>query len=431
MREIEFARATDDQGLMSFRVNLPLERSHEFNKAAADGQMGCIMKMYREWQLSGDDEMLRRLWPKVKKAVEFCWIPGGWDADKDGVMEGCQHNTMDVEYYGPNPQMSIWYLGALRAAEEMAHRVGDDQFAATCKNLFERGSKWIDANLFNGEYYEQKIRAPQDESQIAPSLRVGMGAKDPTHPDYQIGTGCLVDQLVGQYMAHLCGLGYLVDKSHVRTTLASILKYNHRDNLWEHFNCLRSFGLGDESVLLMADYPKERPKSPFPYFSEVMTGFEYTAAVGMLYEGQTEQGLQCIKNIRDRYDGRKRSPFDEAECGHHYARAMASWAAVPALSGFHYSGVDKTMAFTANDGMYFWSNGYAWGNCSISKSSSGSNVALSVVHGRLRLSQFSLQDSGTIAFKETLTIPTGSQAQFEVLHPSAHGTLAQKRLFQQ
>ena len=112
MREIEFAHATDDQGLMSFRVNLPLERSTEWNKAAADGQMGCIMKMYRDWQLSGDDEMLKKLWSKVKKAVEFCWIPGGWDADKDGVMEGCQHNTMDVEYYGPNPQMTIciWEL---------------------------------------------------------------------------------------------------------------------------------------------------------------------------------------------------------------------------------------------------------------------------------------------------------------------------------
>ncbi|NLH43115.1 MAG: hypothetical protein GX448_14850, partial [Planctomycetes bacterium] len=129
MREVEFAQATNDEGMMSFRVNLPLERAKEFGKAAADGQMGCIMKMYRDWQLSGDDAMLTTLWPHVKKAVEFCWIPGGWDANKDGVMEGCQHNTMDVEYYGPNPQMGIWYLGALRAAEEMAKHVGDAQFA--------------------------------------------------------------------------------------------------------------------------------------------------------------------------------------------------------------------------------------------------------------------------------------------------------------
>ncbi len=110
---------------MSFRVSLPLERAQAFPRAAADGQMGSIMKMYRDWQLSGDDEMLDRFYPNVVRALKFCWIPGGWDADMDGVMEGVQHNTMDVEYYGPNPQMGIWYLGALRAMEEMARYKGD------------------------------------------------------------------------------------------------------------------------------------------------------------------------------------------------------------------------------------------------------------------------------------------------------------------
>jgi hypothetical protein len=414
MREVEFGQATNDEGMMSFRVNLPLERAKEFGKAAADGQMGCIMKMYRDWQLSGDDAMLKTLWPHVKKAVEFCWIPGGWDADKDGVMEGCQHNTMDVEYYGPNPQMGIWYLGALRAAEEMARSVGDNEFAATCRDLFERGSKWTDANLFNGEYYEHQIRPPTDEAQIAAPLLVGMGAKNPTKPDYQLGKGCLVDQLVGQYTAHVCGLGYLVDREHVRTTLRSIMKYNYRENLYGHFNCMRSFALGDESVLLMASYPKERPNNPFPYFTEVMTGFEYAAAVGMLYEGQMKEGLACIENIRDRYDGRKRSPFDEAECGHHYARAMASWAAVLALTGFHYSGVEKSMTLVPKEGTHFWSNGYAWGTCRIKKAGRGMGVELSVLHGQLTLTKFSMPDIGGIDFKEPLTVPAGSSAKFTV-----------------
>jgi len=414
MREVEFGKATDETGMMAFRVNLPLERAKEFGKAAADGQMGCIMKMYRDWQLSGDDQMLKTLWPHVKKAVEFCWIPGGWDADKDGVMEGCQHNTMDVEYYGPNPQMGIWYLGALRAAEEMARYVGDKEFAATCHDLFAKGTEWIDANLFNGEYYEHQIRPPKSESDVAAALQVGMGAKDPTRPDYQLGSGCLVDQLVGQYMAHVLGLGYLVEPQHVQRTLASIMKYNYRDNLYGHFNCMRSFALGDESVLLMADYPKDRPANPFPYFSEVMTGFEYTAAVGMLYEGQTDDGLKCIRNIRDRYDGRKRSPFDEAECGHHYARAMASWAAVIALTGFQYSGVEKSMTFAPTKGMCFWSNGYTWGVCSLKKAGKGMNVELSVLHGGLGLSRFDLTGYGSREFREPLRIEAGQQAEFKV-----------------
>jgi non-lysosomal glucosylceramidase len=240
MREVEFGHATADNGLMSFRVTLPLSRSQEFGKAAADGQMGCLLKMYRDWQLSGDDALLRLLWPHVRKAVEFCWIEGGWDANRDGVMEGAQHNTMDVEYYGPNPEMAFWYLGALRAAEEMARYVGDEGFQQICRRLFESGRTWIDAQLFNGDYYEQKVQAPKDASEIAPSLLVGMGADDPTRPEYQLGRGCLVDQLVGQLCAHVCGLGYLADPAHVRRSLQSVWRYNERRSLRTHFNPLRA-----------------------------------------------------------------------------------------------------------------------------------------------------------------------------------------------
>ena len=415
MREVEFGHATSDNGLMSFRVALPLERAQEFNKGAADGQMGCIMKIYRDWQLSGNDSMLKNLWPSIKKALEFCWIPGGWDADRNGVMEGAQHNTMDVEYYGPNPQMGLWYLGALRAAEEMASYLGNDIFASICRELFERGRTWIDSNLFNGEYYEHLIQPPKERSEIAASLLVGMGAKDPTKPDYQLGKGCLADQLVGQYMAHVCGLGYLVNPVNVKTTLKSIMKHNLKEGLYEHFNCMRSFALGEESALLMASYPKGRPDNPFPYFTEVMTGFEYTAAVGMLFEGQVENGLHCIQNIRQRYDGQKRNPFDEAECGHHYARAMASWAAVLALSGFQYSGVDKIMTFASKEGIHFWSNGSAWGNCRVQKQNKEFNVELAVKGGKLELKAFKLGKTGQIHFDgPPKHIETGEKIQFRI-----------------
>jgi non-lysosomal glucosylceramidase len=405
MRETEFLEATDGQGLMSFRVRLPIDRAREYGKAAADGQMGCVMKAFREWKMSGDDAWLVRLWPAVKRALSFAWIKGGWDADRDGVMEGCQHNTMDVEYYGPNPQMEIWYLGALRAAEEMAKRAGDKPFAKLCRELFGKGRAWTDANLWNGEYYEHQVRPPKSVEDVAPSLRLDMGAKDVTEPDYQLGQGCLVDQLVGQFMAHVCGLGYLVDPANVKTTLRSILKYNTQEGFFDHFNCLRSFVLGDETALLMASYPKGRPKNPFPYFTEVMTGFEYTAAVGMLYEGDIESGLKVIRDIRARYDGKKRSPFDEAECGHHYARAMASWAAVPALSGFAWDGVEKAMAFGANEGTFFWSNGEAWGTCRIGPG--GKTAELRVLYGGLSLKSFRLGSAAPRTFKRPRTVQAG------------------------
>ncbi len=395
MREVEFGFATAESGLMSFRVALPLDRGQEFGKAAADGQMGCIVKMYRDWQLSGDEALLRRLWPRVKKAVEFCWIDGGWDADRDGVMEGCQHNTMDVEYYGPNPQMGIWYLAALRAAEEMARHLGDGAFAQTCHDLFESGSAWVDAHLFNGRYYEHEIRAPRDPSDVAPSLLVGMGAKDVTRPEYQLGSGCLVDQLVGQFLAHVCGLGHLVDPKNVRRSLESILEYNLRGDLSSHFNSMRSFALGSESALLMAGYPEDRPRNPFPYLTEAMTGFEYTAAVGMLYEGMIDEGLESVRRVRERYDGRRRNPFDEAECGHHYARAMASWAAVLAWTGFRYSAVTETLTVGERPGRFFWSSGHAWGDYAQASGRDTRTLSLRVLEGRLALARVVLTGFGT------------------------------------
>ncbi|MBI3922660.1 MAG: hypothetical protein HY318_14660 [Armatimonadetes bacterium] len=417
MRDTEFTHATRDDGLMSFRTHLPLDRATESGLAAADGQMGCLMKLYRDWQLSGDDEMLRRFWPKARKSLEFCWAPGGWDANKDGVMEGCQHNTMDVEYFGPNPQMGAWYLGALRAAEEMAGYLGDATFADTCRDLFESGRQWMDTHLFNGEYYEHEIRPPKDETCIAPGLQPGYGAANLADPELQLGAGCLVDQLVGQFLSHVCGLGYLLDEQNVRQTLRSILRYNSKENLYGHFNHLRSFALNEESALLMATYPRgRRPRRPFPYYNEVMTGFEYSTAVHTLYEGMIDEGVAAIAAIRSRYDGNKRNPFDEAECGHHYARAMASWGAVLALTGFRYSGVTQTIEFAAasQPTRWFWSNGYACGLCEQEPAPDHINVTLTVFHGSLKLRRIVLTQVGSAEVDISEGLTAGRSLQLRV-----------------
>jgi uncharacterized protein (DUF608 family) len=414
MRDTEFKYATTAEGLMSFRANLPLSQTKAWGLAAADGQMGCLMKLYRDWQLSGDDDFLRDLWPAARRALEFCWIPGGWDADLDGVMEGCQHNTMDVEYFGPNPQMGGWYLGALRSMEEMACYLGEIDFAHRCRELFESGRAWMDAHLFNGDYYEHEIRPPVSESAIAKGLRLNMGARNLAEPELQLGSGCLVDQLVGQYFAHVAGLGYLLDPEHVRTTLRSLMTYNFKRDFSDHFNHMRSFVLNDEAGMLMATYPKgRRPVRPFPYYNEVMTGFEYSTAVHMLYEGQVEDGLTLIQAIRARYDGYKRSPFDEAECGHHYGRAMAAWATVLALSGFHYSAVSATITFTAQTtpNQLFWSNGNAWGICRQTQLGKGVQVEIEVKDGEIALQVLVLTGLGSVHLGATRVLRAGQTLQ--------------------
>ncbi|GAB4560735.1 MAG: non-lysosomal glucosylceramidase [Anaerolineae bacterium] len=389
MRELELGHGTMEDGANTFRLRLPLGDA-PWGKVAADGQMGVVMKCYREWQLSGDAEFLSRHWPTIKSLIQYCWLPGGWDADQDGVMEGVQHNTYDIEFFGPNPMTGVWYLGALRAGEEMAKAVGDDEFAQRCRRLFEQGSAWIDEHLFNGEYYVQQIRTPSSLDDTRPELRAGMGETDLADPEFQLGNGCLVDQLVGQYMAHVVGLGYLLKPEYVKTALQSLFRYNFRSDLHDHWNVMRTFALADESALLICTWPHgDRPRVPFPYFSEVMTGYEYQAAAHMIYEGMVEEGLAVIDAIRARFDGARRNPWNEQECGHHYARAMASWAAILALSGFHFSAVTGSLALAPRWQPHafrsIWTTTFGWGVVNQSIQGRIQTVAWGVLAGELPL----------------------------------------------
>jgi uncharacterized protein (DUF608 family) len=346
------------------------------------------MKLYRDWKLSGDNEWLAELWPKARNALEFAWLPGSWDADQDGVMEGCQHNTMDVEYFGPNPEIGFWYLGALRAAEEMARANHEPEFADRCRQLFDSGSHWVDANLFNGEYYEHEIRPIPNLSDIRPGLRYISGARNLADPELQIGAGCLADALVGQLMAEVCDLGPLAAGDNIRTTLQSIVRHNYRDTMVDHFNYMRTYALSDESGTINCTWPRgNRPERPMPYSNEVWTGIEYTLAAHLWHEGDTDAALRVTNAVRDRFDGERRNPFDEAECGHHYARAMASWALVLAATGFHYDGTSRTIRFArpATDAPVFWSNGNAWGTLALSPRGGTLQAVLRVQRGSIHV----------------------------------------------
>ena len=417
LRDSAFGFSTDERGFQGFRKLLP-DGKERYATAAADGQMGQIIHLYLDWRLSGDTAWLRSHWPAAKRALEFAWIPGGWDANRDGVMEGVQHNTYDVEFLGPNPLCGVWYLGALRAAEEMARAVGDDASAADYARLFRQGSAWIDANLFNGEYYIQKIQGMPKE-QVAQGLISGMGSADTENPDFQVGNGCLVDQLAGQTLAEIAGLGPLLDGKHVEQALRSILKYNYKRSMHAHESVQRVYALNDEAALVICDYGKgKRPLIPFPYFAEVMTGFEYTAAVLMLHRGMVDEGIEAIGNIRARYDGERRNPWNEAECGHHYARAMASWAAIPALAGFTFHSAEKRLEIrpriNAEKFRSFWSTGTAWGEFSQTAGEGRRRLAFNVLQGQTTLRTVRLgwpaSPSKTSASAARKTLPHKVQA---------------------
>jgi hypothetical protein len=245
-----------------------------------------------------------------------------------------------------------------------------------------------------------------------------MGADDTENPQYQVGDGCLVDQLVAQYLAEVAGLGPLVSRQHVRKTLESIYQYNYKRSLATHDTVQRTFALNDEAAMVICDYGKaERPKIPFPYYAEVMTGFEYSTAAHMLYAGMVREGIECIGNIRARYDGEKRNPWDEAECGHHYARAMAAWSGLLALSGFRYHGPTGAVVvaprITQEPFRCFWATGTGWGTFSIE----GGKLKLRAIAGSLSCRSCEVRSggkSGTAKFDQPFVVGEGREMVVEL-----------------
>ena len=339
---------------------------------AADGQLGTIMRACREWRLSGDRAWLARIWPDVIRALEFAWLgedgagKNAWDPTRSGVITGQQHNTYDIEFFGPNPLTTIMYLGALRAGEELAVAMTDPTRAAEYRRIYALGRRWIEANLWSREYFIQKVTPPTDRP-IPDNLRSPDGS-----PKYQVGTGCLSDQLLGQFLAHVIGLGHLIDPKKAAAAMAAVFRHNFRDRLGDYANVQRAYGLGDEAGLLLCSWPRgNREQLPFPYCDEVWTGVEYQVAAGLIFEGLVDEGLAIVAAVRDRYAGHNRNPFNEVECGHHYARAMASWGVLIALTGFRCDAAAGEIGFAPRIGSAnakgnepfrtFYSTGSSWG----------------------------------------------------------------------
>jgi uncharacterized protein (DUF608 family) len=338
MREIEFQHNTFDDGFQTHRSVFPLGDYWFNGPAAADGQLGTIIRAYREWKIYGENEWLSKLWPKIKEALEFAWYGSGnpakdktgniqhaWDPGKIGLLSGKQHNTYDIDFYGPNSITTSIYLAALKAGSEMALAMGEKQKSEEYLEIYINGTKLFEDSLWNGEYFKQIVlddNTLYHESELSPPDKSGKRI-----PKYQYGSGCLSDQLLGQYMAFVSGLGYIADKDKINSALMSVYKYNFKSNLSKLSNVQRVYGLNDEAGLVLCSWPKgDRPLLPFVYSDEIWSGVEYQVAASLIYSGKVNEGLEIVKAVQDRYNGIKRNPFEHNESGVHYARISMALA---------------------------------------------------------------------------------------------------------
>jgi uncharacterized protein (DUF608 family) len=349
MRETEFGPSQDDRGHQAFRSALPIRPLVHDEPAAADGQLGGIMRVYREWRISGDTAWLRGLWPRIRASLDYCIRT--WDPDHQGWTIEPHHNTYDIEFWGPDGMCTSIYLGALTAAVAMGKALDDDvsQYAT----LLAAGTALANDQLFDGEYFIQRVEwktlhaaqngnDPFGLSGYSPEARALF---DTEGPKYQYGNGCLSDGVLGAWEALVTGVGQVLDPAKVTSHLAAVHRYNLKRNLADHSNPQRpSYALGDDGGLLLCSWPRGGALSlPFVYSDEVWTGIEYQVASHLILMGLVNEGLDVVRTCRDRYDGRVRNPFDEYECGHWYARALSSYALLQALSGARYDAVDRTL----------------------------------------------------------------------------------------
>ena len=395
IRDMEFRYSTAEDGRMGFRIQLPLGREMTDFRACVDGQMGAVIKCYREWKISGDNEWLKSNWDNIKKVLEYAWSEkneDAWDRDKDGVMEGRQHHTLDVELFGPSSWLQGMYLLALKCACEMAEFLCDSNKVQEYSDIFDKGYKWTKENLFNGKYFIQKVDLKDKEIIERFDALEEYWNFETNQMRCQIADGSEIDQILGQWHADILGAGDIFDSEQINTTLDSMMKNNFKPSMRGFFNSWRLFCIDDEAGTIICDYPEgvEKPHIPIYYCEETMTGFEYSFAGILFSRGKFEDGLKVVKAVRDRFDGEKRNPWNEFECGGNYARSMASYALIPILSGFEFDMPNRHIGFNPyikDNYKSVWSLNDAWGNFEVLQE----KIIISVYEGALSLKSLGLK----------------------------------------
>jgi uncharacterized protein (DUF608 family) len=419
LREQELVRSMDENGHVTFRSALPEGPvKHDFH-AASDGQLGGIMKVFRDWQISGDTEWLRKMYPLAKRSLDYCIRT--WDPDQQGGLFEPHHNTYDIEFWGPDGMCTSIYLGALSALAEMARALNETQDATFYGELAHRCAHFMEEQLFNGEYFQQKVQylGLRNTSFATMVAQVDEHSGEMQRllkregPKYQYGNGCLSDGVIGAWMAQIYGIDTPLARENVHKTLHAIFKNNFKTDLSQHANAQRpGYAMGHEPGLLLCTWPQGgKPTLPFVYSDEVWTGIEYQVASHLIAEGFVKEGLTIVKAMRGRHDGRIRNPWNEYECGNYYARAMASYALLGAMAGFRYSAVERTLWFgpqiATRPFRTFFSTASGFGTIELGDRS----LHIRLLEGRLPLEKLVLTDGAqTRSLEWKTTIEPGTAA---------------------
>jgi uncharacterized protein (DUF608 family) len=361
LREVEVTVCQNDKGEQNCRVPLPIRKIDQYlfpGGPAVDGQLGGIVKVYREWRISGDTGWVRKLWPFVRVSSDWCIKT--WDPNQTGLLDEPHLTTFDKNFWGTDSYSLSLYIAALTVAISIGHALRENTSAYA--KILKRAEKQLTAHLFNGEYFIQNVRWKGLVAQFSDAAKT-LGADgyyaefydstpemrsavEQDGPPGQYGEGCFSAGLMGFWLASTAGLAVEFDRDKVEKHLSAVYRYNFQDRSRDHSTQVGFPGEvgANESGLLSCTWPRgKRPLMPMIYSDGVFSGIEYSCASQMIAAGMVQEGLALVRAVRTRYDGRARNPFAEIEAGYWYARAMSSYSLLQALSGARFDNIEKTL----------------------------------------------------------------------------------------
>ena len=221
-----------------------------------------VLMVYRDFVVAGDNdvEFLRYTWPAVKESLAYLQQ---FDRDSDGLPENDNYPDQTYDEWvvkGESAYCGGLWLSAVRAAEEMAKRLGDAKAAAEYHDLFARAQKSYIAKLWNGSYFRYDTQSEYRDNIQA-------------------------DMLAGQWYANLAGLGDLLPREMRLSSLHKI--YDNNVMKFEKGEMGAVNGIGADGTIITTNEQVQ----------EVWTGTTFGLAAEMLSEGMRDEAYRTAWGV--------------------------------------------------------------------------------------------------------------------------------------
>ena len=220
-----------------------------------------VLQVYRDFAATRDMAFGVDVWPSVRAAIEYM---EQFDRDGDGVIEndGFPDQTYDTwTVHGISAYCGCLWVAALQAAAAMAHELGDQEFAETCKSKFLKAKPVLEAKLWNGSYFNYDSGSSSNSKSIQ------------------------ADQLAGQWYTASSGLPPLFDDFKIKSALKKIYD----------FNVMKIKGGRMGAVNGM--HPNGKVDETCMQSREIWTGVTYGVAATMILAGMEEEAFKTAEGI--------------------------------------------------------------------------------------------------------------------------------------